>query len=113
MDKKTHKKKLMSIPTAEEFLKQCFEGYHPSQYKDLHDVQKERAEYAIIEYAKLHVEAALKAAELNVKLLVDNNEEYRELDEAEDLLNYYECGSDTVRVSSSSILNSYPLNNIK
>jgi hypothetical protein len=51
----------MSIPTAEEFLKQFFEGYHPSQYKDLHDVQKERAEYAMIEYAKLHVEAALKA----------------------------------------------------
>ena len=66
----------------------------------------------MIEFAKLHVEQALKAANLNVKLLVDNNEEYRERGEGEDLVDYYECGSDTVYVSSASILNSYPLTNI-
>jgi hypothetical protein len=67
----------------------------------------------MIEFAKLHVEAALKAANLNVKLLVNNNEEYREPGEGEDLLDYYECGSDTVYVSSASILEAYPLSLIK
>jgi len=53
---------MSKIPKATEFFKQCFEGYHPSQYKELHDVQKTRAEFAMIAFAKLHVEAALKAA---------------------------------------------------
>jgi hypothetical protein len=68
---------------------------------------------AMIEFAKLHVEAALIAVNLNVKLLVDNNEEYREPGEGEDLVDYYQCGSDTVYVSSASILEAYPLTNIK
>jgi hypothetical protein len=46
-----------------------------------------------ISFAKKHCEAALKAANL--------------------LLDYYECGSDTIYVSSASILEAYPLTNIK
>jgi hypothetical protein len=92
-----------NIPTAEEWLKHFEENAYPDT----------PISECMIEFAKIHVEQALKAAELNVKLLVDNNEEYREPGEGEDLLNYYECGSDTVHVSSASILNSYPLSLIK
>jgi hypothetical protein len=95
----------MNLPTAEEFL----------EFKTPRGIGNDYPDYweAMIEFAKLHVEQALKAANQNVKLLVDNNEEYREPGEGEDLLDYYECGSDTVYVSSASILNSYPLTNIK
>lgn len=92
----------MKIPTAKEFLNKDESGVYNEQ-----DITQ-----AMIEFAKLHVEATLKAVNQNVKLLVDNNEEYREPDEGEDLLDYYECGSDTIYVSSSSILNAYPLTNI-
>jgi hypothetical protein len=67
----------------------------------------------MVEFAKLHVEQALKAVGLNVKLLVDNNQPDREPGEGEDILDYYECGSDTVYVSSASILEAYPLTLIK
>jgi hypothetical protein len=79
----------MKTPTAEEFLKQSFEGYHPSQYNELHEVQKTRAEFAMKEFAKLHVEAALKAAERHSKM--------------QDV-------SDDIK---GSILNAYPLQLIK
>ena len=90
----------MNTPTAEEFMNSFPFGKRLST-QDL-----------MIEFAKLHVEAALKAVNENVKLLVVNHEEHREPEEGEDLLDYYECGSDTIYVSSSSILNAYPLNNI-
>ncbi|MEI6186942.1 MAG: hypothetical protein WCP46_00370 [Alphaproteobacteria bacterium] len=65
---------------------------------------------AMIEFAKLHVQAALEAAKDSAKLLVINSEEYTD---HKDLLDEYECGSDTVVISASSIINSYPLTNIK
>tara|TARA_R110000868_G_scaffold25451_4_gene99482 strand:- start:2 stop:196 length:195 start_codon:yes stop_codon:yes gene_type:complete len=61
-----------NIPTAEEFLKDNFEG-------GAIDPQ------ILIEFAKLHVEAALNAA----------------------------CTSDGYEIDEESILNSYPLTNIK
>ena len=94
----------MNTPTAEEFL---IKENLPTDILSGDDIN-----YAMIEFAKLHVEAALKAVNENVKLLVVNHEEYREPEEGEDLLDYYECGSDTIYVSSSSILNAYPLTNI-
>jgi hypothetical protein len=90
----------MNIPTAEEFFKQCFEGYHTSQYNELHEVQKTRAEFAIIEFAKLHVEAAKQEITKKARTKSDwsgnTGSEY--------------C--DTV-VDKDSILNAYPLTNIK
>jgi hypothetical protein len=94
---------MKNIPTAEEWLKHFEENTYPGT----------SISECMIDFAKLHCEAALKAANLNVKLLVDNNEEYREPGEGEDLVDYYECGSDTVHVSSASILEAYPLTNIK
>ena len=95
----------MNLPTAEEFL----------EFKTPRGIGNDYPDYweAMIEFAKLHVEQALKAANQNVKLLVVNNEEYRETGEEEDLLDCYECGNDTVYVSSASILNAYPLSLIK
>ena len=92
----------MNIPTAEEFLKRDEGGV----YNEIDII------HTMIEFAKLHVEAALKAVNQNVKLLVDDNKPDKGPGEGEDLLDYYECGSDTIYVSSSSILNAYPLNNI-
>ena len=65
------------------------------------------------EYTKRHVTAALEAACKNSKLLVINTEEHREIEDDEDLLDEYECGSDVIHISASSILNTYPLTNIK
>jgi hypothetical protein len=73
------------IPTAEEFYKQitgCVINHV--------DIKK-----AMIEFAKLHVEAALKAASKNAKTIRDK--EFFALH----------------NVSKSSILNAYSLNNIK
>ena len=88
-----------NIPTAEEFFKQCFEGYHPSQYEELHEVQKTRAEFAIIEFAKLHVEECKK------RILEDAYGLYYE-----DKLDY---NPSYVKPEKDSILNAYPLTNIK
>jgi len=65
------------------------------------------------EFAKLHVQAALKAANNNALLRVINNEEYRETEENKNLLDIYENGSDTISISQNSILTAYPLENIK
>jgi hypothetical protein len=65
------------------------------------------------DFAKLHVERALKIASLNAMIKVVNNEEFREIEEGDDLVEYYECGSDTLSVSVDSILNAYPLTLIK
>jgi hypothetical protein len=98
----------MNIPTAKEFLKKLDEESGTIWTEDDDEICK-----AFIEFAKLHVEQALKAVGLNVKLLVDNNQPDREPGEGEDLLDYYECGSDTIYVFSASILEAYPLTNIK
>jgi hypothetical protein len=105
----------MNILTAEEFMNE--QGLNADQLQNLPwfdygNLLTWLEDYSNLK-AKLHVEAALKAANLNVKLLVDNNEEYREPGEGEDLVDYYQCGSDTVYVSSASILEAYPLTNIK
>ena len=104
----------MNILTAEEFMNE--QGLNADQLQNLPwfdygNLLTWLEDYSNLK-AKLHVEAALKAVNQNVKLLVDNNQPDREPGEGEDLLDYYECGSDTVYVSSASILNSYPLTNI-
>ena len=71
------------IPTAEEFALQ--DGYD----KVIDHVTETR----MIEFAKLHVEAALQAASKNAEVNVTNYHNYE--------------------VDDDSILNSYPLENIK
>ena len=65
------------------------------------------------DYAKLHVEAALKAASEKAMLKVVNTEEFRDIEEGEDLVDIYECGGDVIHISVNSILNAYPIENIK
>ena len=85
---------MSSIPTAEEFLQDSFtiSHFYNDKYNRMScfsdDVQK-----AMIEFAKLHVEEALKEASENAES--------------------YVIGGLTSEVERSSILNAYPLENIK
>lgn len=82
---------MSKIPTAEEFLKQFELG-------NTGKIDIEDSEEAIIEFAKLHVEAALKEA---------SNKSYTEI-----VHTGRQFGTQT-RVNKNSILNAYPLENIK
>ena len=73
---------MSKIPTALEFI------------SNAHDISMENIHYFMIEFAKLHVEEALKEA--NRKVIVTY---------------YYDEGG--IRVNKDSILNAYPLTNIK
>jgi hypothetical protein len=87
------------IPTAEEFLKECQSNPHKGW----------STRKAIIEFAKLHVEKALKAA--SEKSYV----EYIDL-ETKEVFDYTDVITDDgvgVDINKNSILNSYPLENIK
>lgn len=96
------------IPTAEEFMNSK-NYWHSEDYYSL-----------LIEFAKLHVEAALKAASEKVQLNMYKKSQYsktsrwkrvsnEEEKEGVDLFNY-EC---QWKPSKKSILNAYPLENIK
>jgi hypothetical protein len=76
------------IPTAEEFFRKNID------YVLSENDCKEDVENAMIEFAKLHVEAALKAA--------GENAHTKDVPYTED-----------TEVDKGSILNSYPLENIK
>ena len=82
------------IPTAEDFLQDSFtiSHFYNDKYNRMScfsdDVQK-----AMIEFAKLHVEAALKAASENATS--------------------YVIGGLTSEVDEDSVLNAYPLTYIK
>ena len=109
-----------NIPTAEEFYDK----------KDINGLPMSFNE-KMIGFAKLHVEAALKAANEKVDLnFVPHDEEHwtQKSIERQDILDFYdENTSDedfayeelrrrdgfTVEVNEDSILNAYPLTNIK
>lgn len=83
--------KMSNIPTAEEFIinKEVKQGFLLSNStEELKDIINSH-----IEFAKLHVEAALKEASQNAES--------------------YVIGGLTSEVERSSILNAYPLENIK
>lgn len=75
------------IPTAEEFFNEC-----ELEYKSIED----RA----IEFAKLHIKAALEAASKNAKTYIEtySSPHYDEWD---------------AEIDKNSILNAYPIENIK
>jgi hypothetical protein len=78
------------IPTAEEFLPKNENGRY----------SRNGVEKAMIEFAKLHVEAALKEASENGQAFVNGNGEWV-------------SSNVTAFINKGSILNSYPLDNIK
>ena len=76
---------MSKIPTAEEICNKQFFGFKGELWVGVHK--------AMVEFARLHVEAALKEA--NRKVIVTY---------------YYDEG---IRVNKDSILNAYPLTNIR
>ena len=92
--KPLNQNRMEKIPTAEEYANSIYQEYPVS--KEIHEL--------MIGFAKLHVEAALKEAINNVRIIDDPN-------------SY--CGNtgseyppDQI-LDTNAILNSYPLENIK
>ena len=96
--------------TAEEFLQNHLEiSYFFDDITESVVCYSDEVQKAMIEFAKLHVEAALKAASKNAYV------EYIDLDTNEifdytDVITDNNVGAD---VNKNSILNAYPLKNIK
>lgn len=83
------------IPTAEDFLQEHHQISH--YYDDKTDRMvcfDDDVKKAMIEFAKIHVKAALEEASTNVKVITDYDGVYQD-------------------VNRNSILSAYPLNNIK
>jgi hypothetical protein len=101
------------IPTAEEFF---FDYSIDNEYDNLSVNCKQEISYKAIEFAKLHVQAALKEAS-EVYIKVEKKSQYgkyrkwQKVKEGEevDLFNYHMQYSQ----DKKSILNAYPLENIK
>lgn len=93
-------KEKVKIPTAEEFLMNRV-YVTTDGVEDVHD-SLQSVKDALIEFAKLHVQAALKAADEQASVTAVDHEEISE-------------GSfkPVWGVDSNSILNAYPLNNIE
>jgi hypothetical protein len=94
----------MNIPTADEFLR---------QKPFINGMKRGDQQVAMIEFTKLHVQAALESAYKNSIM-------YKDLGEGEDGKICYEMGDIfydeydyPIAISKNSILNAYPLENIK
>jgi len=87
------------IPTAEEFFRKFKHTHSPVNYH-----------LALIEFAKLHVEEALKEACCNAVLASYNN---KTNEPGESLFKTITSNDVEWTPCSESILNSYPLTNIK
>jgi hypothetical protein len=83
---------MSKMPTAEEFLN--------TFNRKVNDTLEQGVQEAMIEFAKLHVEAALKAAATNGEV-------------KEELGNPYDTESKYYVVDEQSIIKAYPLTNIK
>lgn len=85
-----------TIPTAEEYTNKALDG--------LGRINKEHAIYLMIEFAKLHVIEALKQASEKATgtPMYDYGNRYK-----------IELVRDNVNINEDSILNAYPLENIK
>lgn len=89
---------MKEIPTAEEFLKGC---EHDGSFIPVSEVKR-----LMIDFAKLHVEAALKAAYENADLKEE------EAGDEQICWNESQMG-DCYVLDKNSILSAYPLTNIK
>lgn len=94
-------KNLDNMITAEELSKNYTRLRSAVALKDLSDFA--------IEFAKLHVEAALKEAFNNSEMRISEND----TNEHPSFTDNYDDGYVTITISKNSILNSYPLENIK
>ena len=104
---------MSKIPTALEFI------------SNAHDISMENIHYFMIEFAKLHVEAALEEAAIKAKILEksnwgkweDSENEKGNFEEKVSVkINHYghgDCSYQILTVSHESILKAYPLTNIK
>lgn len=88
---------MSTIPTAEEMM-QSKNGDDYTHWEEIHSM--------MIEFAKLHVEAALKQASENVVMNV-------EVDGVCGQTKYYDYAENDVSIDTDSIINAYPLKNIK
>ena len=119
---------MSKIPTAEEFLndkfKVIYKKYPESftnkisekRYLDLHvtgriDGREQNYPEMMIEFAKLHVEAALKEASESIELDSKIESEYQGSLGNEEGLLY--VNKEYFYIDKNSILNAYPLENIK
>ena len=116
---------MSKIPTAEE----CFNNFVDFEICPLKEYTPEvlinDTKLAMIEFAKLHVEAALEEADIKAKILEksnwgkweDSENEKGNLEEKISVkINHYghgDCSYQILTVSHESILNAYPLTNIK
>ena len=94
-----------NIPTAEEFALENMQG------TDLQEIER-----ALIAFAKLHVEAALEAANKNkkIELFVRPDRKGAKYKKVESGENYDVFGTRQMwKVNKESILNAYPTTNIK
>lgn len=103
---------MTKIPTSEEFLvksdvfsKPEISNFNLVLHRDAHVQAQRNIKQAMIEFAKLHVEAALKAASEKVIMLDINEDCHIEDDEG----NY----PDFYVIDKTSILTAYPLDQIK
>lgn len=96
------------IPTAEDFL---WNGGIITQgdTEPYGKLPNNKVPLVMIEFAKLHVEAALKVAFLNSEMRVSEND----TNEYPSFTNNYDDGYVTITVNADSILNAYPLDKIK
>ena len=106
------------IPTVEEFLKECDELEGSESWSDDTELlAMYMNKYAILK-AKLHVEAALKAANEKAKInrkptgIGEGSEEITDI-EFEGDLGYEDYIPVIYSINEDSILKSYPLDNIK
>lgn len=99
------------LPTAKEardsFINGAIERLLSTEYEE-----KDYLEECFIEFAKLHVEAALKAASKEVKMKGEALTTSEPIDEEEliDLLYSQDIG---ISVNKDSILNAYPSSNVR
>jgi hypothetical protein len=95
-----------TLPTAEEFTKILL-----TEIANCRGVRVQSAvvEKKFIEFAKLHVEAALQEAFLNSEMRVSEND----TNEHPSFTDNYDDGYVTITVSKDSIINAYNFNNIK
>ena len=92
------------MKTAEEFLnKKKYPSFNESGGLGIHYVKE-----AMIEFAKMHVQEALKKAYLDSEMRVSEND----TNEYPSFTDNYDDGYVTITVSKDSILNAYPLENI-
>lgn len=98
------------MKTAEDFL---FDYSLNDELDYLSEQSKELLTYLMIEFAKLHVQAALKAAAEEAKVCKDMGELENGNVSFEITECYYDENDYPIYVEEDSILTAYPLENIK